>query len=125
MENPVLFEGMGRNAPIATNERGGQQSALPYRYDLMDGIATAKLAEVLAYGASKYAPNNWRLIDTNSHLNHMLAHVFAYLGGDTQDDHLEHMLCRAHMAVAVKYQPTNWQEIYTGVKGIECRVRDN
>lgn len=37
-------------------------------------------------------------------MNHLLMHVYAYLGGDTQDDHLSHALCRAMFALAVEYQ---------------------
>jgi hypothetical protein len=96
--------GVGKDAPIHTNEKGAKQSASPYRCDLLDGPAILRLAAVLKYGADKYAPNNWRGIPTNDHINHALVHIFAYLAGDTQDDHLGHFLCRAMMAVAIEEQ---------------------
>ena len=92
--------GVGPDAAIAVNERGGKQSATPYGFNLIDGKAMFKLAEVLAYGAKRYARDNWRLISSEDHLNHMLQHAFAYMAGDRQDDHLGHMLCRSMMKVA-------------------------
>jgi len=97
--------GMGLNTEIITNEQGGQQSKLPYRFDLTDPLADLKLAEVLAYGAEKYAIDNWRLIDIESHLNHAMAHIAAFKAGDNTDDHLGHALCRLHMAVAKFLRP--------------------
>lgn len=92
--------GVGPDAAIATNERGGKQSATPYGFTLIDGKAMFKLAEVLAYGAKRYARDNWRLISSEDHLNHALQHAFAYMAGDRQDDHAGHFLCRAMMWVA-------------------------
>ena len=56
---------------------------------------------MFSVAAEKYGVDNWRKIGVESHLNHLLMHVFAYLAGDTQDEHLEHALCRAMMAVGV------------------------
>jgi hypothetical protein len=98
--------GMGTDAPTATNTRGGRQSELPYRFDLVDPAAMFALAQVLAAGATKYGVDNWRQIDTADHLNHALAHIYAYLAGDRQDDHLSHALCRAMFAYAVNVAET-------------------
>lgn len=100
-EGEAILSGLGPDSPIEINEHGGMQSSIPYRCDLLDGKAMLKLAEVLKHGADKYDPDNWRSITTKEHVNHMLVHVFAWLAGDEQDDHLEHMLCRAMMAVAM------------------------
>lgn len=56
------------------------------------------IAKVLKYGADRYAPNNWRLIPEEEHINHALIHIIAHLAGDTQDDHIDHALCRLMMA---------------------------
>jgi hypothetical protein len=92
---------LGADAPIVINERGGQQSETGTRFDLIDAAAERVLAEVLHYGAQRYSPNNWRKIDVDSHLNHLLNHVNAFRAGDRQDDHLGHAYCRAMMALAV------------------------
>lgn len=68
-----------------------------------DGIKQiTKIAKVLQYGASRYEPNNWRLIPQEEHINHALIHIIAHLAGDTQDDHIDHALCRLMMAYATE-----------------------
>ena len=59
------------------------------------------IAKVLKEGAEKYEPNNWRLIPEEEHINHALIHLLAAALGDTQDDHIEHALCRIMMSIAV------------------------
>ncbi len=94
--------GVGPDAPVHINETGGKQSDIPYRCDLLGGKAILEIARILHKGALKYEENNWRLISCKSHINHALTHIFAYLAGDTQDEHLEHALCRMMMAVETK-----------------------
>ncbi len=87
-----------------TNEKGGSQSHIPVRFDLVDGKAMFAMAAVLHEGAEKYGANNWRLIDIEDHLNHLIMHAYAYLSGDKTDDHLSHILCRAMFAQGVELQ---------------------
>lgn len=96
-----MIDGVGPDAPTTTNERGGKQSHVPYRMDLIDGAALFAMAKVLAEGAEKYGANNWRAIAIEDHLNHLIIHAYAYLAGDTSDEHLAHALCRATFAQAV------------------------
>lgn len=93
------------DAPTTTNERGGKQSHVPVRFDLIDGKAMFAMAAVLHDGAEKYSPGNWRLIPTRDHLNHALMHIYAYLSGDRTDDHLSHALCRITFANATELDP--------------------
>lgn len=95
------------DAPTVTNEKGGSQSDIPVRFDLIDAKALFEMAKVLDHGAKKYGANNWRHIDVESHLNHLLMHTFAYLAGDDTDDHLSHILCRATFALGVKLEDNN------------------
>ena len=95
------------DAPMTTNEKGGSQSDIPVRFDLIDAKAMFEMAKVLDHGARKYGENNWRLIDVDDHLNHLLMHTFAYLSGDRTDDHLSHILCRATFALGVTLQEDN------------------
>lgn len=67
--------------------------------------ALIQIAKVLEYGASRYKPNNWRLIPEEDHLNHALIHLYALETGDTQDDHLGHFLTRLMMVYATKCSP--------------------
>lgn len=65
--------------------------------ELLSTIWLNGVAEVLAYGAKKYAPENWR--KGMQHLRLLgacLRHVFAYLGGEDNDP--ETGLCHLHHA---------------------------
>lgn len=96
-----MIKGIGKDEPTVVNEHGGKQSRVHYRFDLVDPIAMFEMTKVLKKGAEKYGEENWRQIPVRDHLNHLLIHVYAYLAGDKQDDHLTHALCRALFAVAV------------------------
>jgi len=96
-----IVAGVGPDAPTVTNEAGAKQSKVPYRMELIDARAQFEMARVLAEGADKYGAGNWRGIPVADHLNHLLVHVYAYLAGDTSDDHLAHAMCRAMFAQAV------------------------
>ena len=59
-------------------------------------------AEVALYGAQKYNETrlnrNYTKIPPDEHINHCIQHLFAYLAGDTSDDHLGHAIVRAMFA---------------------------
>ena len=95
------------DAPVTTNDKGGSQSDIPVRFDLIDAKAMFEMAKVLDQGAKKYGANNWRLIDVEDHLNHLIMHAYAYLAGDETDEHLSHILCRATVALGVALQEEN------------------
>lgn len=99
-----MMKGMGPITETEVNERGGKQSKIPYRFDLLDAKAMARVAEILYDGANKYGDNNWRLLDVNTNVNHALAHLFAYLSGDQMDDHLGHAACRIMFALGIHLQ---------------------
>lgn len=99
------FTGHEKNAPIITNKNGGKQSYTKYAFHLVDPVSMQELAKVMSDGALRYSRDNWRLIPLEEHLNHLLMHVYAYLAGDKQDDHLEHVLARAMFAVALHKRP--------------------
>lgn len=97
-----MIAGVGKEAPMETNEFGGKQSKVEYRFDLVDPKALFAVAKVLKEGFDKYGSDqNWRSIPARDHLNHLLIHVYAYLAGDTQDEHLSHAVCRAIFALGV------------------------
>ena len=99
-----ISEVAGKDRPIEFNDKGGGQSSVPVRFDLVDGKAMFKMCAVLHEGAEKYGANNWRLIDVDDHLNHLIMHAYAYLAGDRSDEHLSHIMCRAMFAQAVELQ---------------------
>jgi hypothetical protein len=82
-ERQQFASGAVRSAHVA-----GEQMA---RFDLVSPIGLRRLAETCHQGAVRYSPNNWRRgIPASSLLNHALAHIVAYLGGDRSEDHMSH-----------------------------------
>lgn len=100
----LINEVASPDVPTTTNKKGGSQSDIPVRFDLIDGKAMFAMAKVLDHGAKKYGENNWRLIPVEDHLNHLIMHAYAYLAGDDSDEHLSHILCRATFAQGVALQ---------------------
>lgn len=90
---------LSKDAPMVVNEHGGKQSKLDYRCDLLPAAATLHVANILHHGALKYAPDNWRKIPCEDHLNHAMVHIFAHLAKNLEDDHLGHAACRMMMAL--------------------------
>lgn len=90
------------DSEIVPAEEGctGMQSPTYYRFDLMDPKAMFQLGKVLNEGCEKYGPDNWREIPVRNHLNKALIHIYSFLSGDTQDEHLSHAFCRLMMALA-------------------------
>lgn len=72
------------------------------RYSLIPPTATKAIAEVLTFGAEKYAPNSWQSVD-NGHeryLDALMRHLEAYRSGELLDQesglpHMSHLLCNA------------------------------
>lgn len=66
---------------------------------LLDGLWLTGVAQVLAFGAVKYAPHNWRKgLQLSRLLGAALRHIFAFLGGQDKDpetglSHLYHASC--------------------------------
>ena len=74
------------------------------RYDLLPPIAIDKMAQVLTFGAKKYAPDNWRHVEIERYKAAMLRHSFAILRGETNDPetglpHAAHVMCCAAFIV--------------------------
>ncbi|GHV27071.1 hypothetical protein FACS18948_3860 [Clostridia bacterium] len=95
----VMIEGLSPDQPTVTNDAGGKQSELLYRFDLLPPQALFALARVVAEGERKYGSDNWKKIPARQHLHHAIAHCFAFLAGDTQDAHLAHAACRIMFAL--------------------------
>jgi len=105
MEKEVVIPGVGLDAPTTVNERGGKQSALGYRFDLIDPQTLFTLASILYEGAIKYGEWNWRRLTVEDNLNHALAHIYAYLASDKQDAHLGHAFTRLMFALSLALRP--------------------
>ncbi len=69
------------------------------RYGLVPPIATKALAEVLTFGATKYAPNSWQNVKNGEerYLDALYRHLEAYRAGEATDSdsglsHLSHAI---------------------------------
>lgn len=68
-------------------------------YSLIPPETLKALAEVLTFGAQKYAPNNWMLVENGEtrYLDALFRHLEAFRSGETHDPdsklhHLSHVL---------------------------------
>lgn len=97
-----LVKGMAPDQPIEENEFGGKQSSSPYAFHLLPTSAVFAAAETAKYGADKYGESfgdrNYTKISAVEHVNHAIAHLYAYLAGDESDDHLAHAILRTMFA---------------------------
>ncbi len=69
------------------------------RYSLVPPVATKALAEVLSFGAIKYAPNSWQTVKGGEerYLDALYRHLEAYRDGESNDpdsglSHLAHAI---------------------------------
>jgi hypothetical protein len=61
------------------------------RYDLISPIGLRRLAETYAEGAQKFGAFNWENgMPVTDLLNHAIAHIYKFLGGNRDEDHLSH-----------------------------------
>ena len=72
------------------------------RYSLIPPEATRALAEVLSFGARKYAPNSWQTVPNapERYLDALIRHLEAHRSGELYDPesnlpHVYHLLCNA------------------------------
>jgi len=68
------------------------------RMELVDSNFVEEVAEVLSYGAIKYADDSWQLLENaeQRYKGALLRHLYAYLRGELVDDesglnHLQHL----------------------------------
>lgn len=100
-----FVKGVSIDEPIVENAQGGRQSKSCYAFHLIDDQAILAIAERLQQGQDRgYARDNWRLIASEEHFNHMLVHYYAAKNGDTSDEHMKGFICRAMMTFATFMQ---------------------
>ena len=87
------------------------------RYDLIPTSSTKALASVLTYGAKKYKPGNWRMVDDpNRYIAATLRHFEAYRSGEVLDigtpempgsgmPHLWHVMTNIAFLIELGYTP--------------------
>ena len=98
----VHVAGVAPDIPVVVNEKGGKQSDTPYAFHMIPTSSIFAAAQTLGYGAKKYGETindrNYTKIPTEDHINHAIQHLYAFLAGDKQDDHLAHAIARCMFA---------------------------
>lgn len=92
---------LSNDAPPSVNEQGGKQHHRPYRMQAIPPKAIMEIGKVRYTGFNElgYEDNNYKLIPLEDHLGRALTHIFAYLAGDSSNDHLSHAACRLLFAL--------------------------
>jgi len=96
------LKGVTRKPRIKTYPNGGMETIPIARFDLMPADVMIRVGKLFRDKSRKYLKNNWRLVPQRAHINHAMAHMWAYIGGDTSDDHLAHANSRLMMAMATE-----------------------
>ena len=103
--------GVGPDTPTVTNQAGGKQSDTPFAFHLLPLSSVFAAAEVAKAGADKYGETfgnrNYLKISPEDHINHCIQHLYAYLAGDSSDDHLAHAIVRAMFAYDTARERSN------------------
>ena len=96
------IKGIDKNTAIVTEKTGDKNSPTEYRFDLVPPLALFSIAENLKKGAEKYGDHNWEKAGVEGiekNINKAIIHLYAYLSGDRQDDHICHAATRLIFAL--------------------------
>lgn len=105
-------------------DTGARRSAdrAKVRYDLLSPIAMQSWAEASAEGADKYGAQNWeRGMPVGDLLNHVIAHLYIFLGGDRTEDHLGHAMWGVAAAI---HSHKMWPHLNGDLRGPGCSMTD-
>lgn len=91
------------------------------RYDLITPIGLRALAKTYAEGAAKFGAHNWENgMPAADMLNHAISHIFSFLGGNRNEDHLGHAAWNVLGAI---HSLEKWPEINADMlRGPNCSI---
>lgn len=99
---------------LLNTDRGLKFDTGKLRYSLIPTSTLKGIAEVLTFGAEKYAPNSWQTIPNaeERYLDALIRHLESWRAGETYDNesnlhHLKHLLCNASFLLWFEEQKGN------------------
>jgi hypothetical protein len=92
------------------NEKGGKQSKLAVRMDLLPMEALLSVGRVLDHG-SKYGEENWHKTTVAENINHALMHLARFRAGEVGEPNLSHAACRILFALWLQIRDTGKLEV--------------
>lgn len=112
-------------------EEGKKYDGGKPRMDLLPPNAIIEVAKVLAFGAEKYAPENWRKLEDlqNRYTGASLRHVFAHMDKERLDkethlSHLAHAICCLLFKLEIELEETSEEERLRGLERNERSESD-
>jgi len=100
------------------------------RHDLVMPEVVEALAGVMTYGAEKYSPDSWKLVDdpANRYYSALLRHIYAYRRGEVNDQesqlqHLAHALANIQFLMYFEKEKQECHCMNSNVTNVDSNLK--